>query len=329
MNSRSLGSTGWPQRAFLIATLGTILSLLGCGTAKVKVYNFPQVDGFPRKVAVLPFTHDMDLADGDQCSSILRRVFFNYFGYLGYTDMSLDEVDRRLSQAGFNSPNQAADMSMAQLRDALGVDAVVRGHVLGANNFTGGFYAETRIRAALKMIDLKNGHTLWETEHQEWDNSSILTLTVVDTIQSQVENVNVQEAYYKIAESFVLKVIEELPDPAEYREPDIRLPRIQGIRAEAGASDPKSGRFDLVRVDLAGEPGLTATFDVLQRSNGIAMVESLPGKYHGVYRVKPEDNMTDIVIVGRLKNKDGLAGKKVYKASLPATQKPGLDTALR
>ncbi|MBI4388892.1 MAG: DUF799 family lipoprotein, partial [Nitrospinae bacterium] len=135
-------------------------------------------------MAVLPFTHEMDLADGAQCSSILRQVFFNYFGYLGYTDMPLDEVNRRLSLAGFNSPNQAADMSMAQIRDALGVDAVVRGHVLDANNFTGGLYAETRIKAALKMIDLKNGHTLWETEHQEWDNSSILTLTVVDTIQS-------------------------------------------------------------------------------------------------------------------------------------------------
>lgn len=313
MHSRVLSGQGirFAVAAFLM------IFLTGCGTARIQIYEFPRAGDFPKKVAVLPFTYEMDQPEAKGSSAILRNVFFNYFGYLGYTDMPLDEVDRNLSKAGFKSPNQAADMSLAQLREALGVDAVVRGHVVESNNFTGGIYAETRIRARLKMMDLKDGKTIWETDHQEWDYSSIMTLTVVDTVQSQMENMNAPEAYNKVAESFVLKVIEELPDPAGYREPHVRLPKISSLRA-AVENDRKAGPYGAIRVDMAGEPGMTATFDISAWKTGIAMVENAPGHYVGAYPVKPEDKLADIVIVGRLKNKDGLVGKETYKAPIPA-----------
>jgi hypothetical protein len=100
--------------------------LTHCGAARVQVYQYPQPDNFPRTVAILPFTFEKDISEPESPHAILRQTFFNYFSYLGYTDMPLEEVNTRLRKAGYKL-HEATTMSVKELRDVLGVDAVIRG----------------------------------------------------------------------------------------------------------------------------------------------------------------------------------------------------------
>lgn len=288
--------------------------LTHCGAARVQVYQYPQPDNFPRTVAILPFTFEKDISEPESPHVILRQTFFNYFSYLGYTDMPLEEVNTRLRKAGYKF-HEATTMNVKELRDALGVDAVIRGHVLEANNFTGGFYAETRIRAHIRMVDLKRNQVIWETDHQELDNTSILALTVVDTIQTQIGNADAAEAYSKVAEAFTLKIMDEIPDPAELRRADVRLPKIQNIEANVGDAHRKLKPNDVVRVTMTGEPGLVATFDIGGWKKAVPMTEKKPGYYEGAYQVTPQDKIEETLIVASLKDRSGVIGKKVFRVS--------------
>ena len=148
---------------FLVAKL----ILNGCGAAHVVIHKKIQEGAYPVAVAILPFTAETRVTEGKLAADILRRVFFAHFSYLGYSDMHLDEVDRRLQSSGYADPVIYSNMDVAELRDLLGADAVIRGKIIGANNFTGGIYAETWIKARLEMIDLRTGTPLWETKHEE------------------------------------------------------------------------------------------------------------------------------------------------------------------
>ena len=104
---------------------------------------------------------------------LFRACFYNYFSYLGYVDLPLKTVDQKLSQAGLTDSNKILELRPEKLRKILDVDAVIRGRVLSANNFTGGIHAETSIKAKIDMLDLRTGDILWETEHREMTYSGI------------------------------------------------------------------------------------------------------------------------------------------------------------
>ena len=82
--------------------------LMGCGTAQVKVFKIPENGSYPLKAAILPFTVDAQIAPEKRPNAILREVFFNYFSYLGYTDMPQGEVDRRLKDSGYGNPGSVS-----------------------------------------------------------------------------------------------------------------------------------------------------------------------------------------------------------------------------
>lgn len=318
------GSPLPPQSRNLLICLVLSAFLGSCGVANVQVYHYPRnSDDYPRTVAVLPFTFEKSIAEAESPHIILRREFFNYFSYLGYEDMPLEEVNRRLHKAG-HKLHEATTMKARELRNVLGVDAVIRGHVLGANNFTGGIYAETRIQAHIKMVDLRKNQVMWETVHSEVDNTSILALTVVDTIQDQIDNTVVPTAFAKVAESFTMKVLEEVPDPAELRGADVRLPKIHAIQANISVGKTLKPD-DIVRVMITGDPGLDATFDIGNWKLSIPMTEKEPGHYEGFCKIQAQDNVGKPLIVASLKNKNGLIGKKFFKFK-EVIGEPGLTT---
>ena len=122
-----------------LAVLVMSLLLTGCtNTVNLKTHQVLADNDLPLTVAVLPFSKEADIPAEEGPDWLLREVFFNYFGYEGYTDMPLEEVDRRLKASGYTVVEGVMEASPAELRKALGVDAVIHGHILAANNFTGG-----------------------------------------------------------------------------------------------------------------------------------------------------------------------------------------------
>ena len=292
-----------------------LIAIISCGKANVQVYHDVESNSdYPRSVAVLPFSYDSSIVESKRPHKILRDLFFNYFSYLGYTDLPLNIVDLEVS-AIIEPGDNIKDIPISELRKVLKVDAVIRGHVIDATNFTAGIYAETSIKAKLEMIDLRTEEVLWETEHDELSNSSIVTPSVIDLIKGQTANSEIKEAHHKVAESFILKVLEKIPDPSRVRQDEVSLPRIISVEANIQGND-RLRSDDLIYVSMQGDPGLNAYFDIGSFKIGIAMKEVSPGLYTGSYRVKKGDRIGSSLILASLTNKAGLTAKKFFKKAM-------------
>lgn len=303
------------SRHVIPAFLAASFLVIGCSnTANIKVNKYLSDGEQPLTVAVLPFTKSSDISEEEGPDWLLREVFFNYFSYQGYRDIPLEEVDRRLKQAGLEKPADLTSVSPAELRRALGVDGVIHGHIIAANNITAGVFAETRIEARLELIDLRSGESLWQIEHKESEMSGILQSSLITMYEDQMDNLDAYGAYYKVAESFSIKVIDQIPDPAGIRSADIKLPVIEDITANI-QPDRIFAAAEVIEVRITGEAGLKAHFDIGSWRTAIPMVEVQPGHYEGRYIVRPDDLAQNVLIVGSLKNEEGFIRKKVYRSS--------------
>jgi hypothetical protein len=207
------------------------------------------------------------------------------------------------------------DISTGQLMKVLEVDAVIRGHVINSTNFTAGIYAETSIEAKLEMIDLRTDAVLWETKHNEINSSGIVTPSLVDMIKDQADNSMTSEAYHQIAETFALKILLKIPDPASLRHNEVRLPQITSVETNI-KGNYKLQPNDLIYVSIKGESNLVGHFDIGNFKTGIPMKEVSPGLYTGNYRVKNGDKIDNALILTSLSNEEGLTAKKFYKKAL-------------
>ena len=301
-----------PPKFFIFIVL--MCTFLGaCGTVDLKVRkNLDHPNIHPKTVAVLPFTLEAPTPEGIAAHKIFREVFFNYFSYLGYVDVPLETVDQKLQAAGMKKFKEVLKLSPEILRDILGVDAVIKGQVLDTSNFTGGIHAETSIKAKIEMVDLRTGETLWETEHKESTYSGILSPTVVEIIQDQMDNVKVHQALYKTAETFSISMMKEIPDPTDSWQKEIRLPEITSIETNLKPNHNLQPN-DRIYVNLKGDPGLKGSFGIGSWKSNIPLREISPGMYSGSYVVQETDEIASALIVGTLKNAEGLAGKRFYK----------------
>ena len=67
--------------------------LAGCGTVDLEIrqgYSNPSMQ--PRSVAILPFTLEEPDPEGVSPHELFRNSFYNYFSYLGYTDLPLKKI---------------------------------------------------------------------------------------------------------------------------------------------------------------------------------------------------------------------------------------------
>jgi hypothetical protein len=291
------------------------ITTIGCGKAKVAVYHGTKTNwDYPKTVAILPFSYDTSIAKQKLPHQILRGVFFNYFSYLGYTDIPIETVDLKISPL-IKTDASIKNISNAQLMKILESDAVIRGHLINATNFTAGIYAETSIEAKLEMVDLRTGDLLWETKHMELSTSSIVTPSLIDMIAEQTANAQVDKAYHKVAESFTLKILEKIPDPASLRHEHVQLPRIISIDSNI-KKNAQLHPHDVIYVSMKGDSKLDAHFDIGSYKTRIPMKEVSTGLYTGSFRLKKGDQINSSLIIGSLSNKQGLTAKKFYKKGL-------------
>ena len=170
------------------------------------------------------------------------------------------------------------------------------------------------------MLDLRTGETLWETEHTESTYSGILSPNIVEIIQDQMENVKVNQALYKTAELFSIGMMKEIPDPTGVWQEKIRLPEIISIETNLKPNQ-KLQPNDQIYVNLKGDPGLKGSFGIGSWKSNIPLKEIVPGMYSGNYIVQEQDEVSSALIIGTLKNSQGLAGKRFYKSGIAQIEK--------
>jgi hypothetical protein len=67
---------------------------------------------------------------------------------------------------------------------------------------------------------------------------------------------------------------------------------------------------------------LTGYFDIGSWKSNIPLKEIVPGLYTGSYTIKASDDVSSSLIIGTLKNKNGLTGKKFYKDGMAQFNTP-------
>jgi len=137
---------------------------------------------------------------------------------------------------------------------------------------------------------------------------------VVEIIQDQINNSEVEKAVIRTAESFSVRAVEKIPDPGNDAKVRLFLPVIHRIETNL----PQQALLrpgDVLKVDLYGQAGLKASFDIGNIQTFITMEEIAPGHYQGVYQVEASDRFRPSLIIGRLKNDQGLTRKIIYKSS--------------
>jgi len=308
----------FPIQKLCIILIGIMLA--GCGTVDLEMRKgYTNSNMQPKTVAILPFALDKPVPEENALQDLFRSCFYNYFSYLGYVDLPLENVDEKLKQEGYTTSREIMKLKPGELREILGVDAVVRGNILSANNFTGGIHAETSIKAKIEMLDLRTGDVLWETEHKEMAYSGILSPTIVEIIQDQMDNAKVHQAYYKTAEMFSVNMMKEIPDPADTWNEEILLPKIISIQTNL-KPNVKLKPNDRIYVNLKGDSGLSGYFDIGSWKTNIPLKEIVPGLYTGSYTIKTSDHVTSALIIGTLRDKNGLSGKRYFKDGMAQFQ---------
>lgn len=294
----------------------SLLSLVGCANHSA----FVSKDFYPGEkaewVAVLPFDVETGFENECEIENILRGRFYEAFSYLGYLDRNPDEIDAQLKTMGlYDAKARDNNLSPQKLGELLGADYLIYGTVQKALNSNELFFSETLISANLRMVEAKTGKEIWAKKHDESVLSSIFVPeSAVKMIEDKAEHSNSGKILNTIAEKFSREVVETIPNPATKLSQSLRLPEIQAmdVRVEKGERDGRP----VLRIAMAGEPEMKAHFDIGNWKTNIPMKETYPGRYEGSYLAQMGEQVTDCLIVGKLKNKDGIVGSRVYRKQL-------------
>ena len=287
----------------------------GCSSIQKRVADDFRLENAPIRVAVLPF--DLGpLNDNDQeIATVFQRIFYNHFSYLGYIDLDIDAVDELLNKNMLTSTDDIYLLSHDYLGEILDVDALIYCNVRKISNLTAGIYAETSIEAELKMVDVRTGSIIWKADSKEADINGIMApSSLVTLIQKQIDNSKRQEALVKVAEKLLKKTVKTIPDPSPLIAENFRLPEIYSLKANINNKIADKGF--ILEVHLNGEKGMEASFDIGDWKTDIPMQEQSPGKYIGYYKVRKDDHLKKALIVGKLENRNGLIGKKIFEKGM-------------
>ncbi|HRZ86674.1 MAG TPA: DUF799 family lipoprotein, partial [bacterium] len=247
--------------------------------AKPEVTTSPRLSAQPpRSVAVLPFSSIAEAGAGKTDGrAILRKNFSSYFQALPFACKDAKEIDALLSRGGLSDIKDINKADAAKLGSLLNVDAVVYGDIKSAINFTGGVYSLTELNGTLTMTDARTGEVLWKVKHFEKSIGGLITESdqLVTAIESQIENAKASLAYQRCADDFSRKVMTTLP---AFKADAGALPNVERVVVRPEGKKLFS-LFDTVEIELCGDPGLPARFDIGTLRENVPMTEVQPGVY--------------------------------------------------
>ncbi len=143
-----------PVRPIAFAVAG--LFAAGCGP---KVAGLPPgIPGAPRTVAVLPLANDTVAIDAPR---ILQANLQRAAAARGYEVQSIAATDGPLREIGLTLGGQVPTASIAELKSALDVDAVLSGRILTYSGVITGLVNVRTAEAEVAMTDLRSGKVLW------------------------------------------------------------------------------------------------------------------------------------------------------------------------
>lgn len=150
-----------PQYSQVLSLLG--LTLVATLLSACITYP-PEITANPsnpiKTVAVLPFVNNTNDIDGPP---FVRQLFSNVLGQHFYDIKPPSVVDQKLKEQMSVTLGSQLDMTpLSKLCETLGVDGVFYGALDDFTHKITGLYNVKRVRVRGKLVDCKNGQTVWK-----------------------------------------------------------------------------------------------------------------------------------------------------------------------
>jgi len=286
-----------------------LVILAACAATEIAEAPQPKVAAesrLPHKVAILPFVNQ---TSNPEAAAIMRRMFYNFFSSLNYLDVEPAFVDEKLTEENMYQKITAGEaVSVQELGQMLGVDAVVFGEVLSLGKIYAVLYSDTEASLRARLVSCQSGQTIWELEHTAHLREGEVPLSITGLAAAIVKTAisHKMADVMQAASKLCMQMTATVPNrPALAESP----PRIE-VLVHNGVGTlllPESH----LKVVMVGDENLQASWSVPPLIENLAMQENEPGVYFGSYRVKPRDRLPYGRLVGYLRSKNGLQSQWV------------------
>ncbi|MBF0589073.1 MAG: DUF799 family lipoprotein [Magnetococcales bacterium] len=253
----------------------------------------------PRSVAVLPL---INRTGKPAAFDLVWQTLHNHFSGKNYRSLHLATVRRKLEAAGLEDPQSLDGIPEERLSSILGVDGLLMGEITHYDKVFAGLYAQVAVGVRLRLVG-RDGVERWRAEKVVRKHEGGLATNPVGLLMSAAfaawhvkDDVNL----FRAADELGRALMAEMPEPP-YLDGQ-RPPRITHVAHDGISRVMKYG--DTLAVGLEGDPGLTATI----RIEGLPLIdlpEVQPGVYHTKFNIRPQDNVTDAVVIGLLQDAYG------------------------
>lgn len=127
---------------------------------------------FKHKIAVLPFANETTSLDGPV---MIRQMFYNALGNLGYNVLSLEETDAIIRKHGMTDGGQINAFKKEDLCKWLGVKRILFANIIDFNETITGVYNKRRVKGAAFMWDLNTKSEIWKSD-ESFEGTKIASL---------------------------------------------------------------------------------------------------------------------------------------------------------
>jgi hypothetical protein len=283
-----------------------VLGCFSCALRNLIPMPAPTVleeEKLPFRVAILPFANN---TANPEAGTILRKMFYNFFGSLNYQDLEPYIIDENLkANRLYKDVTDGKTVSPGKLGQLLGVDAVIYGEVLSLGKIFALVYSDNQAGLKARMVRCSDAKPVWELEHTiHIEEGGVpldpigLATTVFKTALSHRN-----ATHTKAASELCMQMIATIPNPPGVSEPP---PKIQALVHNGAGKLLQPG--DTIKVALIGEKNLTANWSIPPLIENLPLRQKQPGVYIGAYRIKSRDRLAHGRMVGILRSKKGVGG---------------------
>ncbi len=240
----------------------------------------------PMRVAVLPAINQ---SDEPSAAQTVRLLVYNHFSALGYRDVELALVDRRLQSLPQLDYFNLSQQQRAQLRNTLKVDGVILTKIRGYETTFALFASEVRVKLEIEFLDLRNGKRLWWGKLTGRSIDGGIPLDVLSAIGAIFSSsMNTDEAIvYRVANEVVYDLLSKLPDlPASMA---LNSPRIRFLEHNGSQKPMRAG--DWFQVLAKSEPELVGYLSVAGWLEKRPLEEIEPGLYSAKVQIPDNINL--------------------------------------
>jgi hypothetical protein len=263
-------------------------------------------DRLPYKVAIVPFVNQ---TSNPEAGSIVRKMFYNFFGSLNYLDLEPFVIDDNLKRNElYDAIISGEAVSATRLGQLLGVDAIIFGEVTSLGKTYALVYSDNSAGLKARMVRCDSNRVIWELEHaihiQEGDVPLSLTGLAATIVKTAISHQ--KASHLQAAAELCMQMVATIPDREGITEPP---PKIIVLVHNAGGKLLRPG--DLLKVAMIGEKGQKASWSIPPLVTNLPLKEKEPGVYIGAYRIRNKDRLPHGRIIGYLQSKTGTGSQWV------------------